>query len=626
MMQTGMQTGGYRRDIDGLRSLAILPVLLFHSGIPGFSGGFVGVDIFFVISGFLIAGIIAREIDGSEFSLVRFYERRARRILPALFAMVAFVLLGASWLYLPGDFESVPRSALMALAFLSNVWFFAKTGYFAGGAETMPLLHCWSLGVEEQFYIGFPLLLWLIAKYCPQRRVVLLAAAALVSLAWAWWKQTDSDGFAFYMLPPRAWELFAGALLAVGAVPELRHRAWREAMALAGLGMIAFAVFTYDRHTIFPGLSAIPPVLGSALLLHCAPGTLAGRVLSMRFPVAIGLISYSLYLWHWPLIVFTEYARDEKLSGLWSIGVIAASLLAAWVSWRFVERPFRNPQHHDRRRIFALSAAGMASLGLAAAAMLPLGGWESRFAPEVVKLAQAKQDFSPKRDRCLAHVIGDERPECTYGAAAAPSAMLWGDSHGVELAWLLGQEMGARGESLIQRTSGSCPPVLGFAEPDDPLCPKINAEVIERIEHTPSIRKVYLAAFWDNGVLNAPGTIGKIDATIARIRAADKSVTIIGPVPPQPFNVPRRLARLAAQGKLADAQGVSAASYARDSAWFTANYPRWQAEGITILDPALALVSGGETRITMDGKLLYFDSHHLSLAGARAVLEADPRR
>ena len=268
----------------------------------------------------------------------------------------------------------------------------------------------------------------------------------------------------------------------------------------------------------------------------------------------------------------------------------------------------------------------MAALGLAAAAMLPLGGWEGRFAPEVVRLAAARQDFSPERDACLAHVVGGERPQCTFGAAAPPLAMLWGDSHGVEFAWLLGQEMAGHGEALMQRTSGSCPPILGYAEAGDPVCPKINAEVIERIEHTPSIRKVYMAAFWDNGLLNAPGTIALLDATIARIRAAGKSVVIIGPVPPQEFNVPRRLARLAAQGRLDLAHGASAVSYAQASAWITANYPRWQAQGITILDPARALVSGGETRIMMDGKPLYFDSHHVSLAGARAVLEADPRR
>ena len=620
------QASGYRRDIDGLRSLAILPVLLFHTRVPGFSGGFVGVDIFFVISGFLITGIIAREIDRGSFSLLRFYERRARRILPALFAMIGFVLAGASWLYLPGDFESVPRSALMALGFLSNVWFFANTGYFAGGAETMPLLHCWSLGVEEQFYIGFPLLLWLIAKYVPRGRARAIAGAALVSFAWAWWKQTDGDGFAFYLLPPRAWELFAGALLAVGAVPEVRRQALREALALIGLGLIAFAVFSYDRQTPFPGTAAIPPVLGSVLLIHCAPGTLAGRMLAMRLPVAIGLISYSLYLWHWPLIVFTEYARDEPLAGLWSLGVIAAALLAAWASWRFIERPFRSPERFSRRRIFVLSGVGMASLALVAAAMLPLGGWEKRFAPEVVALAAAKQDFSPKRDTCLAQLIGGERPECSFGANVPPTAMLWGDSHGVELAWVLGEEMATRGEALMQRTSGSCPPVLGYAEAGNPACPRINAEIIERLERTPSIRRVYLAAFWASDAYRLPGMTARIDATIARIRAAGKSVTIIGPVPPQGFNVPRHLAHLAASGQLAGAHGTSAASYVRDTAWFTANYPRWQAAGITNLDPARALVSGGETRIVLGGKPLYFDSHHLSIAGARAVLEADPRR
>jgi peptidoglycan/LPS O-acetylase OafA/YrhL len=618
----------YRRDIDGLRALAILPVLLFHTHVPGFSGGFVGVDVFFVISGYLITGIIAREIDAGQFSLGRFYERRARRILPALFAMLAFVLVMASWLYLPGDFEAVPKSALMALAFLSNLWFFANTGYFAGGAETMPLLHCWSLAVEEQFYIGFPLLLWGIARYAPKWRIGTIAAVAAVSLGWAVLKAADTDGFAFYMLPPRAWELFAGALLAVGAVPEVRSRASREVLAASGLGLILYAVFTYSSATVFPGLSAIPPVLGSALLLHAAPETRVGRLLSSPLPVGIGLISYSLYLWHWPLIVFAEYARDAKLTGLWQIGVIAASLLAAWASWHWIERPFRSSQQFDQKRIFVWSGIGMAALGAAAMALVPLGGWASRFSPEVARFTAAKDDFSPKRAACLSDAIGGARPDCTFGApGAAPTALLWGDSHGVEFAWVLGQEYAAKGQALIQRTRGSCPPLTGFVRAKDPGCAAFNADVLDLLGKSPSITTIYLSGLWAQGEYrDDPESLARLDATIAKLQALDKHVVVIGPVPPQAWNVPRHLAHAAAFGQTIAIPGTAAADYARDTGWLTRAYPRWQAGGIGVIDPARALIAGSHSRIVAEGIPLYFDSHHLSLAGARAVLTADPRR
>ena len=258
---------GYRRDIDGLRAFAILPVLLFHAHVPGFSGGYVGVDIFFVISGFLITGIIAREVDEGRFSLLRFYERRFRRIIPALSVMILAVLAVAAWLYLPGDLEGVPKSALAATLFASNLWFFTDTGYFAGGADVKPLLHTWSLAVEEQYYIGFPILLILIARYAPRRRGAIMAAAMLASFALAAAMQRDTSGFTFYLLPARAWELLAGALLALGIVPPVSRRWMREALGLAGLLAIGATVLLYDKNSPFPGLGALPPVLGAAALL-----------------------------------------------------------------------------------------------------------------------------------------------------------------------------------------------------------------------------------------------------------------------------------------------------------------------------------------------------------------------
>lgn len=605
----------YRPDIDGLRALAVLPVLLYHAHVPGFGGGFIGVDIFFVISGYLITGIIAREIDAGDFSILKFYERRARRILPALFAVIAVVLIGASWLYLPGDFEGVPRSALAALGFLANVWLFMESGYFQAAAETMPLLHTWSLGVEEQFYIIFPILLIAIARTAPRWRLRAVIALTIGSFIWAVAKQADTDSFAFYLLPPRAWELMVGSLLALGVAPVIKNRWINEALCAAALIAIIGATLFYSKDTIFPGVTALPPVLGAAILIHCAKGTVTGRLLSMRGPVAIGLISYSLYLWHWPLIVFTQYAQDAPLSGWQPAAVIAASLVAAWASWRFIERPFRNPASFGQKRVFQWSAAGMGALSLAAVLMIMQGGWTSRFPAETVRFAAAVNDISPVRDACITNQIGGDRPQCTLGADAQPQAVIWGDSHGVELAWELGQQYGKDGRSIAQRTRASCAPAIGYDDVRDPDCLTFNQAVWAELADSPSIQTVYLAAFWARDNYRDADAGKLMDVTIGQLQSLGKSVVLIGPVPPQTSSVPRRLALHGA-----NAQTASRSTFKAQTDWFTQHFAKWRSEGVRIIEPANMLFTGNNSIIVADGQPLYFDSHHLSLAGARRVL------
>ena len=611
----------HRPDIDGLRALAIVPVVLFHAHVAGFGGGFVGVDVFFVISGFLITGILARELEQGRFSLLRFYERRARRILPALLAMLGAVLGLASWLYLPGDFAAVPKSALAVLLFASNLWFFAKTGYFAGGAETMPLLQCWSLAVEEQFYILFPLLLRALASQGKPARLLLVGLIAAGSFGWALAKQTATDGFAFYMLPPRAWELMAGALLALGAVPQLRPGWLREGLAALGVALIAGSVALYTKATVFPGLAALPPVLGAALLLHCAQGTCIGRLLATPLPVGIGLISYSLYLWHWPLLVFAEYARDAKLSGAWTLGYLAAATLAGWASWKWIEAPFRDSRRFDQARVFRWSAAGLALAALAALALLGLGGWSSRFSPAVNRFDAARLDYSPHRAQCLSRAVGGERPACTLGAPVAPDTAVWGDSHAVELAAVLGERAEASVRAVMQRTRGSCPPVIGYDPPRDPDCGRFNAEVLQRLSATPGIRTVWLAGFWASPSYAVPGMGERLDATIIALQSAGKQVVLVGPVPPQPFEVPRRLAHAAAFAGDDPLRGADPADTRRATIWLSAYYAAWRARGVRIIEPLDALSRGPTTLLTLDGQPLYFDSHHLSLTGARLVVD-----
>lgn len=607
----------YRPDIDGLRALAVMPVLLYHADVPGFGGGYIGVDIFFVISGFLITGIIAREIDAGEFSVLRFYERRARRILPALIAMIGAVLIAASWLFLPSDFQNVAPSALAALFFLANVWLFTQTGYFQADAEVTPLLHTWSLGVEEQFYIGVPIALLLIARFLPQWRTGAIAAMAVISFVWALATQADTDGFAFYMLPTRAWELFAGSLLALGAVRAVRSQWVRETAAGAGIALIAAATFFYDENTVFPGLAALPPVIGAAALIHCAPGTMVGRLLSLKGPIALGLISYSLYLWHWPLIVFWRYSLEGSLTALDSAAIIALSLVIGWASWRFIEEPFRDRSVFPARRVWSWSAAGLSVGAAASLGLLFQGGWASRFDETTMRYARAASDYSPARATCIADRIADHPDECTLGAEVEPVAMIWGDSHAVEPAWVLGESHGARGEAIAQRTRGSCPPALGFESARDPRCSQFNAHVIEEIAQSPSIRRVYLAGYWEQEPYRRAGIDILLDDTITRLLALDREVVLIGPTPAQPASVPRLLAL---RGK--NAASLPAATFFERTAFFTRHYPDWRARGVVVVDTRKTLAEGNRTIILAGDDPLYYDDNHLSLAGARRVLGA----
>lgn len=605
----------YRPDIDGLRALAVLPVLLYHAGVPGFSGGFIGVDIFFVISGFLITGIIAREIDAGEFSILTFYERRARRILPALLAMIAFVLVGASWLFLPSDFEKVAPSALAAIFFLANVWLFTETGYFQASAETTPLLHTWSLGVEEQFYIGVPILLILVARFAPGWRLKSLIALTLVSFGWAVLKQADTDGFAFYMLPTRAWELFAGSLLALGAVPAIRNRWLAEAICVFALAAIVWATASYDYNTVFPGTAAVAPVLAAAALIHCAPGTWTGRLLSLKGPVWIGLISYSLYLWHWPLIVFWQYGFDGEQTALRSAGLIAVSIAIAWASWRWIEQPFRDKPSFPSRRIWRWGAGGMGIATAAALALVMQGGWDSRFDQRTLNFARAAGDYSPARGSCTVTRVSEFSDECTLGADTSPSAIVWGDSHGVELAWVLGEQYAERGRSVGQRTRGSCPPALGYNPAKDPDCAVFNHNVMAEIAAAPSVEKVYLAGYWVSDNYREARIDNQIGRTLDELRALGKEVVLIGPIPSQRASVPRLLAL-----RGADVPTRSTIGFAEATAWFTQNYPDWKAKGAQIIEPLDHLSRDGRTIIVAGDTPLYYDSHHLSLAGARFLL------
>ncbi|NDW00505.1 acyltransferase family protein [Salipiger sp. PrR002] len=356
----------YRSEIDGLRTVAVLPVILFHAGAELFSGGFVGVDIFFVISGYLITTIIMDELERGDFSILRFYERRAKRILPALF-VVCIVSLVLAWLLLQSrDFTDFCRSLVAVASFSSNILFWMEADYFDTAAELKPMLHTWSLAVEEQFYIFFPLLLMALWRFGHKTLVWSLGIICLGSLALAQWQVSHAPMAAFFLLPARAWELGIGAMcafylrsgpaaLGTGALGS----GTRNILSLAGLGLIAFAIFGFDAETPTPSLSTLAPTLGAALIiLFAAPGTLAHRLLSLKPMIGIGLISYSAYLWHQPLMAFARHNALYEPPWYVMAGLIALTLFLAWASWKYIETPVRKARV-PRLRVFTLSATGI---------------------------------------------------------------------------------------------------------------------------------------------------------------------------------------------------------------------------------------------------------------------------
>ncbi|HEY6579235.1 MAG TPA: acyltransferase, partial [Rhizomicrobium sp.] len=328
----------YRPEIDGLRALAILPVVLFHYGAPGFRGGFVGVDVFFVISGYLITSLIQGEMEDGAFSLARFYERRVRRIFPALFAMLAVVSAAALIWFFPVDLVRYAQSLFATAVFGANFEFWREAGYFDAVANQKPLLHLWSIAVEEQFYLLFPALLLALRRVSPRARRAAIGGVLVVSFALGAWGVAAAPVATFYLLPARAWELMLGALLALGAFRAPKSRIAAETLALAGLALIAASVFAFTSQTPFPGPAALAPCLGAALVILAArpENSFAGKLLATRPLVFTGLISYSLYLWHWPVFVFATYIGFREPSGAESALLIALSFALAVISWRYV--------------------------------------------------------------------------------------------------------------------------------------------------------------------------------------------------------------------------------------------------------------------------------------------------
>ena len=647
---------GYRPEIDGLRAVAVLPVIMYHAGISGFSGGFVGVDVFFVISGYLITSIIIREMEEGRFSLLRFWERRARRILPALYLVMAACVPVAWVLMLPEQFLSFARSLIAVNLFASNILFWRESGYFAAAAEEKPLLHTWSLAVEEQFYILFPLAVLLIWRLGRRAQVVAVAIATIASLGLSQYAAFSFPVANFYLLPTRAWELMAGALCALWM--SRREPAGNDLLATTGLLLILSAVLTFDGATPFPSAWALAPVGGTALIiLFACPGGYAARALSWRPMVAVGLVSYSAYLWHQPFFAFARISVPGAPPVWVMLALALLSLGMAALSWRFIEQPFR-----DQRGVFA-GPRLLAVLVPAGAVLIVVGmqghlreGIPGRFPPQLQAIMDVRRaDTSDCRNRFSAIEIAAGKA-CVIGDASKPPTLaVIGDSHASMLTDAVNDKLATSRRSALMFSGNWCTPLVNFAtrlpRKDRNCVERTNAAIAQVIVNK-QIKKVLLVSQWSNystgtrpgdtgaaaytynhempitdwndDVDRNPEHFGKaLHATLRKLTAAGKSVVIMLPVPEYATSVPPAAARLHLLGLprgMIDRPVQDRLS--RHAKALSAIHAARAQFGIALFDPAQEFCDTQRcSPLDSAGQPLYEDANHLAYRGARRVVD-----
>jgi len=667
--QRTVRTGykrSYRADIDGLRAVAIISVVAFHTRLSLFRGGFVGVDVFLVISGYLIGSIVYRDIAEARFSIARFYERRAKRILPALFGVLIFSYITAFVLLSPSELRDFCAEAVAAVSSSANIYHWLKSDYFSSGAEFNPLLMTWSLGIEEQFYLVFPLALLLIHK-CAKRSSYrwIVFATALSFICSVVCVRVDPSA-AFYLLPTRAWELGIGVVIAIYEVQQECSVAGAEArvanaLGLIGLAMIVVSICAYGRRTAFPGIAAALPALGTACLIMSPSSIVNGTLLSSRPMVFIGVVSYSWYLWHWPLLSFAAIVIGGVPSVWVSVSIAIMSLAAAVLSYRFIEQPFRRSVSPTVPLL-----AGYAALVVLFAGVPMIGyvrrGWPGRV-PALLSAETAIREV--KRNLCLA---GDGVSEPRLGTPCVvdpggPKLALLGDSHAASLGNALQELAIHNGYGFEQLTKSSCPQLstvtrrMAVHPGHDVECAAFNRAALDRVLSDSNVRVVVLAAYWSAPSIDGGKEDRYIDIaqlgkkvseqesyenlhsgllkTISLLRSSGKRVFVATDVPRFDFDPVSNVRNSQMRSRRSLATLLSSSSVSLDPVVqeslikpadaATDKIVRRAAKegGAQVLDLKRNLCPGSLCRFWSGGALFYADSQHLTTAGAEYALRGE---
>lgn len=606
----------FRPEIEGLRALAVVPIMLNHARVPGFGGGFIGVDIFFVISGFLITLILIRDVGKGTYSIAEFYRRRILRIFPALFAMLVVVTAIAIVATTPNELVRYARSLAATVLFISNIQFYIDTGYFSDAASSRPLLHSWSLAVEEQFYIVWPLLVSFAAARGRRLTWIMLGCVVAISLAVACWALESYTNAVFYLIPFRAWELGVGGLLAL--LPVVRApRLVLELLSAAGIAVILFCIRTYTHSMAFPGAAALLPCLGTAAIIFAGSNTLAGRFLALAPLRFFGRISYSLYLWHWPVITFAAlWLFLRPTDPLVIAGEVMLAIMLGTASYYLVERaPRRRLARLSTPQVLALGAAAMLIGVGVAGGILYAQGFPNRYPSALLATAQivdANEDESYRRGRCFLTKDTDhfDRAECMPApAGSAPRVALVGDSAAAHL-WPGLAALGPRYQSM-QATMAGCPPQIG-QQFDRLPCTRFFRQALQKLAREGRVDAVLLAANWQRK------DVDRIGATLDRLKKMGLPVILIGPMPRYDAPLPRLMF-------FADARNDPGLvdRHFDDATWAIDRYMRHVAarHGIAYLSPLDTLCPHHRCQRTDDrGLPIQFDYLHLTRAGSEQLM------
>ncbi|URQ74227.1 MAG: acyltransferase [Candidatus Ochrobactrum gambitense] len=631
----------YRPDIDGLRAISVLSVIFYHYAFDLFGGGFVGVDIFFVISGYLITSHLYNEINGNTFSIFNFYSRRFKRILPALFSVIVFSLFAGYFLLLPGDFEGLSNSSIFAALGVSNFYFLLNTGYFDQSSDLMPLLHTWSLGVEEQFYLIWPLLFAISAKITKSAKIcafTILSIIIVVSFASSVVLTKHSPSFAFYLLPTRAWELGIGGMLAFA--PKIERSLISYIATGAGLLIVMVSIFTINDKMPFPGAVALLPCIGAALIVWPKSNNLISRIISFKPAVFVGLISYSAYIWHWPILVFYRFYNDGfRPDRLESCILIIVTLVVSHLSHRFIEKPARKMKWSS---VSVIKGGLLASCILAAFgySISLSGGLPYRISDRIMALASFETMWTWSDCR-LRSVAGIDKPVCYFGSdweKAEHKIFLWGDSHAEHFAPILNAGLLGQNASgiLFNRCAAAYGGSVSRYQPLLPNevenCKKSYKIAVSFLQSHSEIKTVVLAASWvgkleqlymtdvnDRSLAKGKERLSSALVELAQaISAEGRNIIIVGPTPlwdaPNPVEcyiastgeLPRRVCS-PEHSTILSAVFLDKAKNEVEALKLAAS----QIPNSTFISPSDGLCGADSCATIINGEFLYRDSGHI---------------
>jgi peptidoglycan/LPS O-acetylase OafA/YrhL len=639
----------YRPDIDGLRAISILAVILFHAGVPFLGGGFVGVDVFFVISGYLIGSHVFKQVSNGTFSYRDFYIRRTKRILPAALAVIVAVLVLGCLLLDSRELKSLAAQVVASVASVSNIFYWYETSYFSPSAELKPLLMTWSLGIEEQFYLFFPVVVVTVLRFRRSLALPVLWALSVISLIVSVLAiRHDHAGSAFFLLPYRWWELGAGTILGIVEVqrggPMRKTRVTNELLGVAGLAAILVSAFVYDAHTPFPGLAALAPVAGAVAVLAAQGSWINRRVLSFRPLVVVGLISYSIYLWHWPLLSFGAILSGEHMTASVRALLVGASLVLGVLSYRYIEVPFRRAAGSGATLWrYAATSGAIAAVG---AVLIFAHGWHGRYSrAEAIETSVGTYETCLGMDTATTPVRGSL---CGPAHLHQPTVALLGDSHATALGSSLRDGASRSGDALVIYAKQACPST-GLATATYGYrgqCESFNQDVLRELVSDPDVVLVVFASSWlrpfapsNRGSLylfhgQTGGTLedswrnleAGLRDSVQRMRSAGKAVVLLDDDPT--LDADPRLIALANAIPLrqlgADLVASPRPQFEREAHVRTSDEIRMRgvldriagSTGARVWSAYDRLCDATSCEIIANGVPLYADSNHLTPAGA----------